>query len=48
MHYLPDCKCRGKLLKKQVRLLGTGSVLKYNKYGDMAEWLIAPDCKSDL
>jgi hypothetical protein len=31
MHYLPDCKRRGKLLKKQVRILGTGSVLKYNK-----------------
>ena len=29
MHYLPDCKRRGKLLKKEVRILGTGNAFLY-------------------
>jgi hypothetical protein len=31
VHCLPVRKRQGKLLKKQVRILGTGSVFEYNK-----------------
>jgi hypothetical protein len=33
-HCLPDCKSRGKLQEKEVRILGTGSVFLY---GDVAQ-----------
>ena len=32
-YYLPDCKSRGKLQEKEVRILGTGSVFLYGFSG---------------
>ena len=44
-HCLPDCKSRGKLKEKGVRIPGTGSVFQNIKF--MARWqsVYALDCK---
>jgi hypothetical protein len=34
-HYLPDCKSRGKLKEKGVRIPGTGSVFQNSMFEDV-------------